>query len=316
MDELTILDVVKSAGRALPANTALTHDGLGYKKLPGMSGRAASTGRLRLADLVPRAPRAIGGGAVGLPVVERPAGEQRSLQVSIAERSIVAQAGAAIVPISTEPATSDIAAVRSRAGEFRVSRPVTFHDADESNPLTAAALPVAVEAIEPESLLVRGAQIKLSRREIKDTERDALDAQLANSITAGLANLVDQVMLERLAADLTALPAGTALPGILQAVAPTGIRFEELRAIVGSAASGVTGVDEAGALRVAGIPAQMSGEHSDTIVGAFDRAAVAVLDDIRLTVARTSLDGAMEVTAWVDLAPLVPDPAFFAALSA
>ena len=86
-------------------------------------------------------------------------------------------------------------------------------------------------------------------------------------------------------------------------------RFDELRGIVGTTGTGAT--VENGVLRVSGIPSELSDQTADTFVGAFDRSAIAVMDEIRVLVERIDVNGKMAVTCWLDAMPLVPDAGFF-----
>ena len=316
MTEFTVRDAIQNASRNQPPNKLVSSDGLRDVTVPFMGSTAASSTQLRFADLIPNQPPPVSGDAVqDLRVVNRPAGEQYSLQASILKRSLVAQMGTHIVPIDYQGPLNETMIIRRHPAEFRLHRPIDFQVADDLNPLVAAPLPITTEGVVRDAMIMRGTQISLPRSVLKSTDKNVLDAEIAQGITGGIIRLVDQVMLERMSTDLVAMAATSTLPDVLAALAPTGIRFEELRAIAGSAANGISGVDESGGLRVQGIPGQMTGSHTSTFIGAFDRSAIAILDDIQVIASRMDAAGSLELTVWIHMAPLLPDPGYFVELA-
>ena len=65
-----------------------------------------------------------------------------------------------------------------------------------------------------------------------------------------------------------------------------------------------------GTLRAYGIKAELTKFSSSTIVGAFNRAAVSIEDDFRLTGYR-KLNGSIEIVCWVQAQAQVPDVTAF-----
>ncbi|MEK8641663.1 hypothetical protein [Escherichia coli] len=127
------------------------------------------------------------------------------------------------------------------------------------------------------------------------------------AIERGIADLSDFVLLnhlESVAENLTS-PSFTA---VAQKIAAKNLRFDEVKAIVGGDCTGLELQD--GVLRAYGVRAEISGQTSSTIIGAFGNAAVALDDEIRVT-ARRVLNGAVEVVVWVNASALVPDSTMF-----
>jgi len=310
MPVANIHEVMQAASREIPRNVVVTKRGTpeeGYSRFPGISGTAGSSGVIRLGDLVPRVPEE------GTRMVSQPAGEEESLAAALARSSRFLQAGARFIPIDTAPvanATEGAIPLWSRAGSFTVVNGASFSAADELNPLVASSLPVSSEQINIDLMESYGVRFELSRRTQKDMTGAELNARLVNAITFGIARAVDNIALDTLAAKLLEAGGGAAMPTYsLSAAASKGLRFRELAAIIGTSGAGATVTD--GVLRVSGTPAELTGEHSGTFIGAFDRAAVAVMDDVRVLVERLDVNGAMAVTCWLDAMALVPDPGFF-----
>lgn len=302
-----IQDTIDTTRTAMPANVTTTHDNLGYQRLPGMSAAASSRGSIRLVDGVPSLPvsnnEEVGG---------RPAGETESVQLAVTRMSRVVQAGAHVIPVDAAPEPGDPTSLWQRAGRFSVITGATFDEGSDSAPLTAQPLPVEVAPIEVDQMGQYGVRFEISRREQKDTMPGELNAKIVNGIGYALAQLVDRIALEKAtSAHFEEGEQGqqSAPAFSLANAAAKGLRFDELRAVVGSNGDGAA-VDN-GTLHVAGVPAELTGDATDTIVGDFSRMGVAIMDEVRVLVERTRLDGSIAVTCWVDAQALVPDAGYF-----
>src|SRR5690606_32912160 len=127
-------------------------------------------------------------------------------------------------------------------------------------------------------------------------------AEVGAAIVLGIGRAADEILL-------SALTAAGLADFSLAAVAAKGLAFSELRAVVGTAANGAA-VDDNGVLRAAGVPADLTPEMAGTIVGSFNRTAVAVHEDIRVIFERLNLNGDLTVTAWLNAVPVIPDKSF------
>ena len=303
--------VIKNARNAQPTNAILRGEGTNQERVhrvPFASSKAGSTGTLGLRELVPTIPDDDPTAVTGPTRYNRPAGQQETLSATIAQSSRVIQAGGRLIPVDTPPADGELS--WTRAGAFNVITGGNFAQGDENNPLTAQQLPYTSEDINMDNLEQYGLRIELSRKEMKHDFPGAMNARVVNAITHGLTELVDRVALQKLEAEMLEANGGSSLPAFsLAAAASKKLRFGELAAIVGTDGTGAQYDD--GRLRVSGVPAELTGEHAQTFIGAFDRCAVAIWDDIRVLVERLNVDGSVAITCWVDLMALAPDAGYF-----
>lgn len=311
MSFANLQQIISSASRAKPLNIILTGEGTPnerYVKNPHLASVPAANGSLSMRELIPRAAEST------TRIVTQLAGESESLATALVRTSRFMQAGARLIPMEvngdSQGSIAGIPVWSASPGSFTVIKGADFQPGDDFSPLSPSALPVSSEDIDRDLIESYGVRFEISRNMQKSMTSEDLNARLVNAIAFGIGRTVDKIALAKLAEKLTAAGGGTAMPTYsLAAAAGAGLRFDELAAIVGTAGTGATVED--GVLRVAGIPAEINGENPHTFVGAFDRAAVAVMDDIRVLVERLNVNGTMAVTCWLDVLPLIPDPAYF-----
>jgi hypothetical protein len=109
---------------------------------------------------------------------------------------------------------------------------------------------------------------------------------------------------------LSAIAATTPANFSLALAAAQGLKWGELRAIVGTSANGAT-VSQDGHLRAGGVPAELTADTASTIIGAFSRAGVAIGESVEVYFERIDSSGLLAVTAWASMLPLVPDASKF-----
>ncbi|CAO1661268.1 Phage major capsid protein [Halomonas sp. NYA30] len=295
-------EMLVAARNAMPGNIRIAGQGTDqerYQTVPGMSRVAGINGSMSLRQMLPQLP-----GTEGR-TYNIPAGSTVSMEASLLNRSRVAQAGARLIPIRMPPPPDNApaGAFYTRPGSFTILEPANFVAADDATPAIAQSLPFQEAPIDLGQMRTRAVRFDMSRREQKGLSDSELSARIMTSIIHGLANLVDQELLDEIdAADMLT-------PFSLSDAAASGVRFDELRALVGTAGAGAQ-VDN-GRLNVAGVPAELTAETASTFVGSFDRSAIAVMDDLRLIVERKGANGRLLVTCWVDLLPLLPDDTYF-----
>lgn len=240
-------------------------------------------------------------------------GKQTTFNAVLAERSLVAQAGAEIIripgPMTTQP-TGQTGATTGRevADRFVVIRPGAFAKVADGEEISMSGKPYMVAAFDHNTAPAYGVGYTLSRQQLKHEFADDTVLEAVNTaIERGIADLADFVLLNHLetAAETLASPSFTA---VAQKIAAKNLRFDEVKAIVGGECTGLELQD--GVLRAYGVRAEISGQTSSTIIGAFGNAAVALDDEIRVT-ARRVLNGAVEVVVWVNASALVPDSTVF-----
>lgn len=240
-------------------------------------------------------------------------GKQTTFNAVLAERSLVAQAGAEIIripgPMTTQP-TGQTGATTGRevADRFVVIRPGAFAKVADGEEISMSGKPYMVAAFDHNTAPAYGVGYTLTRQQLKHEFADDTVLEAVNTaIERGIADLADFVLLNHLetAAETLASPSFTA---VAQKIAAKNLRFDEVKAIVGGDCTGLELQD--GVLRAYGVRAEISGQTSSTIIGAFGNAAVALDDEIRVT-ARRVLNGAVEVVVWVNASALVPDSTMF-----
>nr|DAT98403.1 MAG TPA: hypothetical protein [Caudoviricetes sp.] len=240
-------------------------------------------------------------------------GNQTTLNAVLAERSLVVQAGAKVIripgPMTTQPTGKTGANIgREVADRFVVVRPGAFAKVADGEEITMSGLPYLVSAFNHNNAPAYGVGYTLSRKQMKHDFADDTTLEVVNTaIERGVADLADLVLLNHLEtkAETLASPSFTA---VAQKIAAKNLRFDEVKAIVGGDCTGLELQD--GVLRAYGVRAEISGQTSSTIIGAFGNAAVALDDEIRVT-ARRVLNGAVEIVVWVNASALVPDSTVF-----
>lgn len=295
-------EMLVAARNAMPGNIRIAGQGTDqerYQSIPGMSRVAGINGSMSLRQVLPQLP-----GTEGR-TYNIPAGSTVSMEASLLNRSRVVQAGARLIPITMPPPPDNApaGAFYTRPRSFTILESANFVAADDATPAIAQSLPFQEAPIDLGQMRTRAVRFDMSRREQKGMSDSELSARIMTSIAHGLANLVDQELLDEIDA------AEMLTPFSLSDAAASGVRFDELRALVGTAGAGAQ-VDN-GRLNVAGVPAELTAETASTFVGSFDRSAIAVMDDLRLIVERKGANGRLLVTCWVDLLPLLPDDTYF-----
>lgn len=243
----------------------------------------------------------------GLNVTARPAGETMTFSSAILSASRVIQAGARLLPIDDAPtAVGDLQGMigwYKRDSAFVVVKPAAFGVIADGANVTPSALPIVTAPIDLGESAAQAVHFKLSRDVQKSIDEDMLQWEIEKSIVLGLAQLADKVLLDAIVATN---PANYSLAN----AAASGVRFGELRAIVGSSATGAS-VNAAGDLVAAGIRAELTDQSATTVAGVFGRSAVACEREIRVLLKRTDVQGSLEVTVFVNMQAVVPSPSTF-----
>lgn len=231
-------------------------------------------------------------------------GETNTLSASIILNSLVSQAGARIIVTAPRPAptTSDVLALYPDAGVFRLVEAAQYAHVPDGEEVTESGHPFFNAPIPMDDSVSYAFRTKITRKQLNDVGGSRTHEALTNAITLGLANLADKVLLD-------AIIATSPQAYSLAKAAARGLRFHELRALVGTAANGAS-IDN-GKLYVSGVNAELTPAVTGTVVGAFNRAAVAVSPYIQLHTERLNLNGDVYVTTWANMVPLIPDATAF-----
>ncbi len=242
-----------------------------------------------------------------------PSSETVKMETAILANSRVANAGAGVVimPDPTVPlpvGRTGVLVMETIPGFVRNVEAAQWSTVDVHSTPSAevpqSAAPIKSVEIDWNTATAKAVSFKVSRRErIRYGDQDKFCDEIIAAITLGLARAADEVLLSALtAANLDDFALGKA--------AAQGLRFDELQAISGTLGQG-TSVGEDGILRAAGIRSELTGDMEGTIVGAWNRAAVAVRDDAMLHMQHTGLAGEMVVTAWASMQAEIPDASKF-----
>lgn len=238
-------------------------------------------------------------------------GSQTTFNAILAERSLVAQAGATIIrqpgPM-TQTANANVT-MKQVTDRFVVIESGKFAKVADGAELQVSGKPYLVAAYDSANAPSYGVGFTLTRQQLKHEFPDDTVLRAVNSaIERGIADLADFTLLNHIATAGQVLTDAT-FKGLAKAAAARGLRWDEIRAIVGGDCTGLE-VDGAGILRAFGARAEISNQTTKTIVGAFNRAAIGIDDELRVTAKRV-LNGGVEVLVWANAMPLVPDATAF-----
>ena len=258
---------------------------------------AAVNGSLRMSDFLPE----IVTEAARPTQSEIPAGQSTTIDAAAFLNSRVADAGAHIIRLPEQTLIEGPAPVLADVpAGLRIVRPAPFSTVADDEDITASSLAdvVAEARIDRATMPQIGVRIPMPRSALKDIREAQIVAEVTHAITLGVGVAVDRVLLSAIVA------AGPA-PFSFGAVAGAGLRFGDLRAIVGTGGAGA--MADRGELFVNGITAETSDAVTETIIAAFDRFGVIVSPEIELLAERTDAAGGVVLTAWMGIAALVPD---------
>lgn len=268
-------------------------------------------------------PRGVGLGRDGRLSLANLLGESAGQQISIADAvalaSRVLRAGAHLideagaVPLNT--GNPDAPALQRVPTGLRIVKPAKFSAMDDSagDPeVTASTLAsiISESKIErPDDLTRYSFAVPLKRGDLRDIEDDRLLAEVLAAIVLGIGGAADACLL-------AAIHAASPANFHLGAAAAKGLRFHDLKAIIGADGySQGTGLPaqvtiDQGALYLAGIPADMTDAAEPSTIAAFDRFGVCLGGEITVLVERKSAAGDVALTCHVGMAAVVPDAGF------
>lgn len=302
MNEL--LKLIEDAKRQMGASVIYDHAGEVRHVMPKVP---ASVSSLNLRELsLPPFLASQGLNQVRVPVGTE-AGKKTTFSSVLLESSRVSQAGARIILVNEADDAIGIPgggiALQRRNAGYTLIEAANFAVVPDGDELANSSLPIYRDLIDLETIPSLGFRVALSRAEQLAYEGGQLADSALASIALGIARAADTSLL-------SAIVAGNPAAFSLGAAAALGVEFAELRALVGTAGSGAS-VGQDGTLRAAGVLAELTPTIAETIAGTFNRAAVAVHEDIRLVAERTNKQGELILTCWVNMQALLPLPGAF-----
>jgi len=261
---------------------------------------AAVNGSLRMSDFLPE----IVTDAARPTQTEVPAGEKTTIDAAAFLNSRVADAGAHIIQLPEQTLIEGPApALADAPAGLRVIRPAPFSTVADGADIAASSLAdVIAEARVNRAIMPQiGVRIPMPRSALQGIGEAQIVAEISHAITLGVGAAVDRALLSAIVA------AGPA-PFSFGAVAGAGLRFGDLRALVGTGGAGA--VADRGGLYVSGVAAETCGAVPQTVIAAFSRFGVIVTPEIELLAERIDASGGVVLTAWLGVAALVPDAGF------
>lgn len=238
------------------------------------------------------------------------AAETVYLSDAIAANSRAAEAGAVVIvreaptdAVALGNGASDVALL-SVPAEFRVVKAASFATvADDAEVSASPEMPVTVAEIDWSLSIAKAVRFEVPRSVSRRVAPDLLQAEFVAALALGVARAVDEVACSAI---LDTTPAAFTLAQ----VASEDLRFAELSALVGREGAGASATQD-GKLRVAGVAAELTADMDETIVGAWNRAAIVIGDEIAIHFDKTKKNGQLSVTAWVNMMAVVAEPAKF-----
>lgn len=239
-----------------------------------------------------------------------PAATTITLDAALIKNSRVAQAGSHVFVHEDQTKAlavgrTGVIAMESKPSALRVIDAAKFStvDVEAEDDVTVSTLPVSAAKIDFTQAVAKGFRVEIPRSERKDVSTELICSELVSALALGLARAADEVLLSAIAS--------AAPPNFSIALAAArGLKFSELSAIVGTSGNGAT-VSQDGHLRTAGVPAELTDTIAPTIVGAFNRAGVAIGENVDIYFQRTSKNGLLALTAWSSMLALLPASKFF-----
>ncbi len=248
-----------------------------------------------------------------------PPAETIALDAVVIKASRVAQAGAHVL-IRDDPLSpiavgerGDIVLANVPA-TFSTIEPAVFNNvADDADVTTTAILPIHRATLNWEAAQTVAVRFEVPHSSQKQYEEGLFADELLIALALGLGRAADRLLL-------AAISATTPPEFSLASAAAQGLKAAELRAIVGTGGHGsyfgadgllVVNPFDVNGWKPSGIPAELSADTSETFVGAWDRAAIAISSDAQLLADRIGKNGALALTAWASMEVLLPDSAKF-----
>lgn len=300
-------DLMNSARHATAGLPTYNTDGTLRHVMPT---RAASTHRVSLRELeVPAfADNPLRTIRTALPTGTE-AGQKTTLDHALIAGSRCVAAGSRIIVIPAAEEAQSIngeVVFQRRDIRFDLIEAADFTRVPEGDDLPVATLPIYSDPVDLDIMPLVGVHVALTRSEQRQYADGQLAASAMASIAMGVAKAADTVLLGTILdnnpTDFTLAKAATA-----------GLRFQELRAMCGTAGTGAVVAANGGLVAVAnmstdtgGIAAELTDVMAETVIGDFSRSAVAVHEEIQLVADRTSTQGDLALTVFVGIQALLP----------
>jgi hypothetical protein len=248
-----------------------------------------------------------------------PAGIHEVLSTTLLRTSRVMKAGAKLITMPEKvTAVGAAGALMTQPHQFVTIQPAAFEllqltDGEGDVPLSES--PTQIADVPRDGFSQYAVRFVVSRREQKERGFDQVSAEIMTAIALGVGRVIDKELFRAL--DMVTMANNLEFFSF-GAAAASGVSFEELYAFVGRNGAGVIGSTDGDLPNATGrglnvhgcIPAQFSADLAETVIGAWSRFAVVVRPEIDVLIRRASIEGKLEVTAFVDAHGLVPSTDF------
>lgn len=186
-------------------------------------------------------------------------------------------------------------------GELVSIDPLILEETAEEDEFPTYALSTFAKSVKirRSGLMNFGVTTTLSRAQRFEMGLDQAAATIASAIAAGLGRAIDKAVFDA----LLAAPVST---GTMQSAAAAGLRFEDLRGIIGTTVT-TKAVADRGALFLDGVPASLTDQSVTSFLGDWSRIGVATEDTATVIANRANTKGDLIVTAHLGLGVLLPD---------
>ncbi|NVH69333.1 hypothetical protein G4D37_24685 [Burkholderia pseudomallei] len=238
------------------------------------------------------------------------AGKTNELDPSalMGENSRVVAAGARLIVAPEKPAPqfgpqsgANHPGFYTNPSKVRHIEPAAFASVTDGQEAALAAIPFADADFQWNDAPNFGFRSKITRAQRRDVAGDQLSDDFMIAIALGLGELMDRLFL---AAVLAATPAAFSIG----ALAARHAKLDEARALVGTAGASASWRGDGAFVAAGGIPAELTAATDKTVVGLFNRAAVAVRPELSVHVKRLNVSGDQELIVFGNLQPVIPNP--------
>ncbi|WP_412548872.1 hypothetical protein Q2T91_20255 [Ralstonia pseudosolanacearum] len=244
-------------------------------------------------------------GVYGLNMV--PAGETTDLDPRsvIEANSRVVTAGARLIIAHPKPApTFDGQPVFYRdAALVRSVDPAAFATVADGSDASLSPMPIHDAAFGWGTTPHQAFRAKITRADHRAVGGDQLNEAFMVAVLRGLGELADALLLQAI---LAATPAAFTFG----AAAARHAKYDELRALVGTAGTGA-GIAGDGSFRAGGVFAELTAATDKTVVGIFNRAAVAIRPELSVHVKRLNVNGDTELIVFANAQAVLPNASDF-----
>lgn len=229
--------------------------------------------------------------------------ETFTLSAAVANAARTIQAGAKLILADEKyiGSTSGMHVFQHDAAKLRVIEAATFKPVVSGSQATASALPFTDSSVnwrgnDQDHIACR---FTVSRRTRKQAGNEGIEYDILSGVVLGLAKAADQALLQA----VTALNPATFSLG---AASARNLIYKELVGFIGT--NGTGAVVQQGKLLAGGlVRAELTQGTDKTIIGAFNRAGVAIHPQVNVVVERLNAQSDLNITVFANIQAVIPE---------